>query len=169
MSQVKSFKTTAAKMAVGATAAGVAVVGVGSAAWAAPTNAKNSIPVMALCTNDQTYSLVVNGGGNGANSNSGQTFNAAHFTVTSNSVFVPTSFGESTFSEYINGQLVQTFTQPPAAKGNGNVTGPANATSLNCTYSFSQSQTDPTTGDVFTFMGSGSVVGFVPGTQSSAS
>jgi hypothetical protein len=162
LSHVESFKKTAAKIAVGAAAAGVAVVGVGSAAWAAPTNAKGAIQVAANCDNGKSYSLVVNGGGGGGNSNSGQTYNAAHF-LTSNSVFVPVSFGESTFSEYVNGVLVGQQTQPAAAKGNGNATGPANATSLSCTYSFSQSQTDPATGDVFTFTGSGSVVGFVPG------
>jgi len=151
--------------AVGAAAAGIAVVGMGSTAWAAPTGAKNAVPVTADC-GGQPYSLVVNGGGNGANSNNGQTFNAAHFTIISDSVLVPVSFGESTFSEYINGVLTQTFTQPPTAKGNGSISGPANATTLSCTYSFSQTQTDPTTGDVFTFTGAGSVVGFLPGSQS---
>jgi hypothetical protein len=169
---VKSFKTAAAKVAVGTAAASVAVVGVGSAAWAAPTNAKNATPVTAICgPNNTQYSLVVNGGGNGANSNSGQTFNAAHFTITSDSVFVPTSFGESTFTQTIhtpNGPVTQTINQPPTAKGNGSVTGPANATTLSCTYSFGQSYTDPTTGYLITFEGSGSVVGFVPGSQSGA-
>ena len=165
MSYVNSFKRTAAMAAVGAAAAGVAVVGMSSGAWAAPTGAKNAVPVTADC-GGQPYSLVINGGGNGANSNNGQTFNAAHFTITSDSLFVPVAFGESTFSEYINGVLVQSFTQPPTAKGNGNASGPANATTLSCTYSFSQAQTDPTTGDVFKFTGAGSVVGFVPGSQS---
>jgi hypothetical protein len=161
LSHAKSFKKKAAKLAVGAAAAGVAVVGIGSAAWAAPTNAKDATPVTAVCNNGQTYSLVVNGGGNGNNSNSGQTFNAAHF-VTSNSVFTPVSFGESTYSSYLNGVLQNSFTQPAVTKGNGNG-GPKNATPLSCTYSFSLSQTDPATGGLFTFSGSGSVVGFVPG------
>jgi hypothetical protein len=161
LSHVKSIKKVAAKMAVGAVAAGVALAGIGSAAWAAPTNAKDATPVKAVCDNGQTYWLVVNGGGNGANSNSGQTFNAAHF-ITSNSVFTPVSFGESTYSTYINGVLQGSFTQPAAAKGNGNG-GPKNATPLNCTYSFTITQTDPTTNDVFTFTGSGTVVGFVRG------
>jgi hypothetical protein len=168
---VKSFKTTAAKIAVGAAAASVAVVGVGSAAWAAPTNAKNATQVTAMCDNNQQYTLVVNGGGNGANSNNGQTFNAAHFIMTSDSAFVPTSFGETTFTQttYTNtGPVVETLTQPPTAKGNGSVTGPANAVQLKCTYSFHQSYTDPTTGFLITFDGSGSVAGFVPGTQSGA-
>jgi hypothetical protein len=151
----------AAKTAIGAAAAGAALVGIGSAAWAAPVNAKNATQVMAQCDDGNQYTLVVNGGGNGANSNSGQTYNAAHF-MTSNSVFTPVSFGVSTYSEYINGVLQNSFTQPAATQGNGN-SGPKNATPLSCTYNFSSSQTDPTTGDVFTFTGSGSVVGFVRG------
>jgi len=115
---------------------------------------------MAVCDNGQTYMLVVNGGGNGSNSNSGQTFNAAHF-ITSNSVFTPVSFGESTYTSYLNGMVVDQMTQPAVAKGNGNG-GPKNATALSCSYSFSFSQTDPTTGDVFSFTGTGTVVGFVP-------
>jgi hypothetical protein len=165
------LKKTAAKLAVGAAAAGIAVVGIGSAAWAAPTNAKGALPVTAVCDNGHTYSLVVNGGGGGGNGNgnSSQSYNAAHF-VTSNSVFVPVSFGESTFTQTdASGNVVFQQTQPAAAKGNGNATGPANATSLSCTYTFSQTVTDPTTGDVlFTNTGSGSVEGFLPGSQSSA-
>jgi hypothetical protein len=78
----------------------------------------------------------------------------------SNSVFTPASFRVSTYSSYINGVLQGTQTQPAVAKGNGSGGGSKNATPLSCKYSFSVSQTDPTTGDVFSFTGSGSVVGF---------
>jgi len=47
LSYVNSFKRTAAMAAVGAAAAGVAVVGMSSGAWAAPTSAKNAVPVTA--------------------------------------------------------------------------------------------------------------------------
>jgi hypothetical protein len=157
----KASIKTASKIVVGSAVAGIAVAGIGTAAWAAPTNAKDATTVMAPCDNGQTYALVVNGGGNGANSNSGQTYNAAHF-ITSNSVFTPVAFGDATYSSYLNGVLIDQQTQPGVEKGNGNG-GPKNATPLNCSYGFSFSQTDPTTGDVFTFTGSGTVTGFVRG------
>lgn len=149
------------------TVAGLAVVGAVmpafmSAAAAAPVNAPSAMPITLTCDNGVTYSAVVNGGGSD-HSNSGQTYNPAH-SVTDNTVLLPVAFGESTFSLYVNGQLVDQETQPPAAKGNAGV--PANATPVHCTYSFESSQTDPTTGDVYAFRGTGSVTGFIPGAGS---
>ena len=144
-------------------AASIAVPILAGTASAAPSNAKNAFPITVACDNGQTYSAVVIGGGSD-NSNSGQTYNAAHV-LTSNSVLIPTAFGESTYLLYVNGSLVDQETQPAAAKGGGNAGVPANATLVSCTYSFQQSQTDPTTGDVYTFIGAGTVEGFIPASQ----
>jgi hypothetical protein len=133
-----------------------ALVGTASAD---PSNAPNSLPVMITCNNGQTYEAVTNGGGNAPRQN----FAPAH-DLNSTSVLVPISFGESTFSSYLNGVLVDQETQPPAAKGNARV--PANTTALSCDYSFAGSGTDPNTGDVFSFTGSGTVVGFISGSNS---
>lgn len=151
------------KYAVGAAMVGAMVCGFGSAASAAPVGAKNALPVTLQCDNGMTYYAVVNGGGSD-NSNSGQTYSPAHST-TDNSILQPVAFGETTFSLYVNGELVDQETQPPAAKGGGNAGVPANATAISCDYSFQQSQTDPTTGDVYSFTGSGTVIGFIPASQ----
>ncbi len=128
-------------------------------ASADPANARNALPIMINCNNGQTYGAVTNGGGN----TSRQVFAPAH-DLNSTAVLIPISFGEATFSEHINGVLVDQETQPPARKGNARV--PANTMGVSCDYSFSQTQTDPNTGDVFRFSGSGTVDGFIPGAHS---
>jgi hypothetical protein len=152
------------KIAVGAVVAGALVCTAESTASAAPVNAKSAFPITLQCDNGMTYYAVVNGGGSG-NSNSGQTYNPAH-SVTDNSVLQPVAFGESTFSLYVNGELIDQEVSPPAAKGGGNAGVPANAAAINCSYTFEQSSTDPTTGQVFTFEGSGTVTGFIPASPS---
>ena len=128
-------------------------------ASADPSNARNALPVTISCNNGHTYEAVTNGGGNAPR----QVFAPAH-DLNSTAVLIPISFGESTFSVYMNGVLVDHGTQPPVAKGNARV--PANTTGVSCDYSFEQSQTDPKTGDVFTVSGSGTVEGFIPGARS---
>jgi hypothetical protein len=151
------------KLAVGVAVAGALLPAFASSASAAPVNAKSSFPVSIYCDNGQSYSAVVNGGG-GDNSNSGQTYNPAHV-VTNNTLLQPIAFGPSTFSLYINDELVEQDTQPGGSRGNGNAPMPKNATIVNCSYEFGSSQTDPTTGDVYTFVGDGTITAFIPAGQ----
>lgn len=138
--------------AMGLTAAVVgAVVGTGGVASAAPVNAKNAQRITLSCSNGQTYAVVVNSGGG----NQDKTTFTPGFILGTNQHIKPVSFGTFTFS--INGQVMGS--QPGSSRGQGKI--PPHATPLTCT--FSQSMTDPVTGDLLTF--SGSVVGYIPGNR----
>jgi len=126
-----------------AASAALAVAGVGPAS-ADP--AKGEL-VPLVCDDGGTYEVVV--AGNGA-------FTPAHDTA-SNTMFIPTGFGE--FHGVVSdseGQVLFEFTDPPATKGSSTK---ARATSIECTFSFSGEELDPELGLIH-FEGSGSVVGF---------
>jgi hypothetical protein len=115
----------------------VALVGASAVAVAAPINAPNAFPITIYCPSG-TYSAVVNG--NGA-------FTAAH-AVDSNTVLIPTAFGE--FIGTIGGVVV--VDDPASVKGHAV---PANGRVEQCYYT---AQFDTPDG---LFVGSGTVTGFV--------
>lgn len=111
---------------------------------AAPTNAKNAFPVTIVCPSG-TFEAVVNGNGG---------FTAAH-AVDSNTVLIPIAFGvfTGTFTD-ANG-VTSTETEPATTKGKAV---PANGAVENCNYTV-----DLPFPDGSSFVGSGSVTGFIPG------
>jgi hypothetical protein len=116
---------------------------------AAPAGADpaHGFPVPLDCDNGVTYAAVVSGNGE---------FTPAHDTA-SNTILVPTSFGE--FSGTVtdsSGTVIDSFTDPAVSKGASNR---ARATSVTCTFSFTETFEDPELG-LLTFNGSGSVSGF---------
>lgn len=111
---------------------------------AAPASADPKGETFALTCEGTTYIVVV--GGNGL-------FTPAHDTG-GNTNFVPVSFGEFTGTVTDeNGDVVDTFTEPPATKGAGK-----NA-DLDCSYTFTGTFEDPELG-LLTFAGTGTVSGF---------
>jgi hypothetical protein len=126
------------RVAFVAVAAGVAVIGVGGAAAADPMG--EAFPV--VCDNGVTYQVVVAGNGQ---------FTPAH-DVASNSILVPTAFGETTFTVTDPEGNVTTETTPPVSKGSAS---PPLATTTSCTFHVEGSE------DGFTFVLVGSVTGFV--------
>jgi hypothetical protein len=100
------------------------VVGGAATASAAPPERE---PIPLVCDNGETYEVVVNG--NGA-------FTPGNI-VDSTGVFVPTAFGAVTFhAETPTGEVTE-FTEPPTAKGAGEV-GPGNRPSVTCTVEVHQ-------------------------------
>jgi hypothetical protein len=119
--------------AVGALAA----VAIAPTAGADPTNAKNVLPLQAVC-GTETVTVVVNGNGE---------FTPAHL-IDSTSVFIPTSFDiTSTFTPTGGSTETETDTSAKAAPIKGTIT---------CTIPF-QSFTSP----FGTFTLEGSVTGFL--------
>ncbi len=97
------------------------------------------------CDNGVTYLVTANGNGD---------FTPAHDSA-STSVLIPVSFGE--FSGTItdqNGEVVDSFVDPPRAKG------PAKNADVHCTFTITNTFDDPDLGPL-TFTGTGSVSGFV--------
>jgi hypothetical protein len=134
-------------LAVAAAAGALATLGLASPATADPGNASDAIVL--VCDNGHTYNATV--AGNGA-------FTPAH-DLGSNSILVPTAFGEihGTVTD-AGGAVLAEFTDAPTTKGKSTK---ARATSTTCTFSFSQTGFDEEFGQVVTFSLSGSVTGFV--------
>jgi hypothetical protein len=100
------------------------------------------------CDNGVTYDVVVTGAG---------VFTPAH-DLASNTIVVPTSFGE--FHGVLTdaeGNVIEEFTDPGMFKGSATK---ARGTSVTCTFDFEDTFEDPVLG-VVTFSGSGTVTGFV--------
>ena len=127
------------------TLAAVLGVAIAAPATADPTNHNDVFTV--ACDNGITYQAV--GGGNGH-------FTPAH-DVASNTILVPTAFGEvhGTTTDS-HGTVIDEFTEPPSAKGNSTRD---RRTSTNCTFNFGGTFEDPDLGTL-TFAGSGTVTGF---------
>jgi hypothetical protein len=124
-----------------------ATLGTASGASADPSKGDVGIPV--VCDNGITYVIAANG--NGA-------FTPAH-DMASTTMLIPTSFGEfhGTITDS-DGNVIDSFTDPPMTKGNsGNH---ARATTTSCGYTITDTFEDPDLGTL-TFTGEGSVTGFV--------
>jgi hypothetical protein len=119
-------------------------------ALAAPAHADPQGDSFALvCDNGSAYTVTANGNGD---------FTPALDTE-SNTVFVPTSFGEfhGTVTNAETGELIDTFTEPGGMKGKSER---SRATSVHCTFSFSGDEFDPDLGITIHFEASGTVTGF---------
>jgi hypothetical protein len=117
-------------------------------ASADPIRSPRSFVEQLACDNGVTYEVVVTGAG---------LFTPAH-DLASNSILVPTEFGE--FHGVLTdaqGNVLEEFTDPPLLKGNAPQD---HATSVTCTFDFEETFTDPELGLV-TFQGEGSVIAFV--------
>ena len=101
------------------------------------------------CDNGSTYTVITAGNGD---------FTPAH-DADSNTVFVPTGFGEfhGTITDAETGELIEEWTDPPAIKGRSDK---QRGTSLTCTFSFSGEEFVPELGGLVHFEGGGSVMGF---------
>jgi len=132
------IKRVCGRVAFVAVAAGVTALGASGVAAADPSGDTFSV----ACDNGATYQVVVKGNG---------LFTPAH-DVNSNSVLVPTSFGQITFTVTDPEGNVTTETEPPVSKGSS---GHPRATTTSCT--FHQEGTE----DGFSFVVDGSVTGFV--------
>lgn len=119
--------------------AGALLASVGAAA--APVKAPNAFPITIVCPSG-TYEAVVNGNGS---------FTAAHSTTT-NQVLIPIAFGEFTATITDPQGNTTMVIQPPMAKGSSN---PRNGAVEECVYYVN------VTFPGGTFVGSGSVTGFV--------
>ncbi len=133
-----NIRPVGVRVAFVAVAAGVAVLGAGGVAAADPMG--EAFPV--VCDNGVTYQVVVAGNGQ---------FTPAH-DVASNSILVPTAFGETTFTVTDPEGNVTTETTPPVSKGSAS---PPLATTTSCTFHVEGSE------DGFTFVLEGNVTGFV--------
>ena len=133
-----SIKPVCGRVAFVAVAAGVTVLAAGGVAAADPMG--EAFPV--VCDNGVTYQVVVAGNGQ---------FTPAH-DVASNSLLVPTAFGEITVTATDPEGNVTTETTPPVSKGSAS---PPLATTTRCTFHVEGSE------DGFTFVAEGSVTGFV--------
>ena len=102
-----------------------------------------------VCDNGVTYEVTINGNGE---------FTPAHDS-TSNSILVPTAFGElhGTITD-ANGNVIDEFVDPAAFKGRSDKQ--TRATTTACTFTITDSFDDPDLGPV-TFTGVGSVTGFI--------
>jgi hypothetical protein len=125
----------------------LATLGLAAPAVADPGDASN--PIVLVCDNGHTYNATV--AGNGA-------FTPAH-DLGSNSILVPTAFGEihGTVTS-TSGTVLAEFTDPPTTKGSSEK---PRATSTTCTFSLSLTGFDEEFGQVITFSLTGSVTGFV--------
>jgi hypothetical protein len=101
------------------------------------------------CDNGSSYTVTASGEG---------AFTPA-FDADSNTVFIPTSFGEfnAVVTNAETGEVIDGFSEPPAVKGSS---GKARATTLNCTFTFSGDEYVPELGFTIHFEGTGSVTGF---------
>lgn len=101
------------------------------------------------CDNGSSYTVTASG--NGA-------FTPA-LDADSNTVFVPTSFGEfhGVVTNADTDEVIDEFTDPPAVKGSS---GKDRATTVDCTFTFTGEEFVPELGFTIHFEGSGSVTGF---------
>jgi hypothetical protein len=132
------------------TVAGLAVAAtLGTAGVASADPSKGDVGVPVVCDNGITYAVAVNGNGN---------FTPAH-DMASTTVLVPTSFGEfhGTITDS-DGNVIDSFTDPPMTKGNSGAH--ARATTTSCVYTITNTFEDPDLGTL-TFTGGGVVTGFV--------
>jgi len=128
---------------------GLALVAAAGPVAADPVNAPEATHVPLTCDNGHTYDAVVNGDGD---------FSPAH-DLNSNKMLVPTSFGEFTGTiTDSEGNVLDSFTDPPSSKGQSGKKHRKTATS--CTFTFGETFEDPELGTL-TFSGAGSVTGFV--------
>jgi hypothetical protein len=124
--------------------AALCIAGVPTPAGADPTGAKNASVFDLVCDDGTTTEIVVNGNGN---------WTPGH-DLGSNAIFVPVSFGEVTGTVTdTEGDVVDTFTEPPATKGSGK------HADLQCMFSGTFSFPDPDLG-LLTVTVSGDVAGF---------
>jgi len=102
-----------------------------------------------VCDNGVTCEVTINGNGE---------FTPAHDSA-SNSILVPTAFGElhGTITD-ANGNVIDEFVDPAAFKGSSD--NQTRATTTACTFTITDSFDDPDLGPV-TFTGVGSVTGFI--------
>ena len=130
--------------ALTALAMGTAVLTAAPPASADPAKGQ---PVLLECDNGQSYVTVVRGNGN---------WTPVHDTA-SNSIFIPTSFGEQsgTITDEA-GNVVEEFTEPPSTKG---ASEKARGTATSCTFSVTFTFEDPDLG-LLTGSVSGDVSGF---------
>ena len=135
------------RFTIGTFAAGLAVA-LAAPATADPTHGENGEPFEIVCDNGHTYSAVGNGNGE---------FTPAH-DLDSNTILVPTAFGEfhGTVTD-AQGNVIDEFTEPGGSKGNSTRD---RRTSTSCTFSFHGTEEDPDLG-LITFDGTGTVTGFV--------
>ena len=121
----------------------LALAAVGQPASADP---KGDVVTIA-CDNGNTYSAVVKGNGD---------WTPAH-DLASNTILVPTAFGESTFTiTDSEGNVIDSETDPGSTKGHANK---PRKTSTDCTFSFGGTEEDPDLGTL-TFSATGTVSGF---------
>jgi hypothetical protein len=122
-------------------ATGGLVLGIAAAPATADPKKGELVPLD--CDNGQTYSAYVNGNGE---------FTPAH-DADSNSMLIPTSFGEfhGTVTDS-QGNVVDEFTEPGAAKGKS-ASGKKDL--ITCEFSFEGTE------DGLTFKGGGTVTGFI--------
>jgi hypothetical protein len=132
------IKRVSGRVAFVAVAAGVTVLGASGVAAADPPG--EAFPV--VCDNGVTYQVVVAGNGQ---------FTPAH-DVASNSILVPTAFGETTITVTDPEGNVTTETDPPVSKGSSS---PPLATTASCTFHVEATE------DGFSVVVDGSVTGFV--------
>ena len=124
-------------------AAGLALGVAAAPAGAGPV--KETVPL--VCDNGRTYTAVLNGNGE---------FTPAR-DVDSNSVFVPLSFGEFSFTiTDSQGNVLDSDTEPGVAKGQS---GKNAKNTITCTFSFTG--TEVVEGETLTFTGGGSVTGYI--------
>lgn len=122
----------------------IAAGGLIAALAATPASADpkgDTFPV--VCDNGKTYILTANGNGE---------FTPGHDT-NSTAVLIPLSFGPFTGTATYPDGTSETFTEPGSSKGRS---GKNARGTVNCTFTFSGADEDGTT-----FMGSGSVTGYV--------
>ena len=107
-----------------------------------------------------TFQLVCDSGSSyTVTSSNGEGAFTPAFDADSNTVFVPTSFGEfdAVVTNAETGEVIDGFTEPPAIKGSS---GKARATAVDCTFTFSGEEYVPELGFTIHFEGSGTVTGF---------
>jgi hypothetical protein len=102
-----------------------------------------------VCENGVIYEVTINGNGE---------FTPAHDSA-SNSILVPTAFGElhGTITD-ADGNVIDEFVDPAASKGSSD--SQTRATTTACTFTITDSFDDPDLGPL-TFTGVGSVTGFI--------
>jgi hypothetical protein len=102
-----------------------------------------------VCENGVIYEVTINGNGE---------FTPAHDSA-SNSILVPTAFGElfGTITD-AGGNVIDEFVDPAASKGSSDSR--TRATTTACTFTITDSFDDPDLGPL-TFTGVGSVTGFI--------
>ena len=142
------MKRTIARIGAALAITMASVSSVAGIASADPVGSPVSFVVSLACDNGVNYEVIVSGNG---------PFAVAH-DLASNSILVPTGFGE--FHGVLTdaeGNVVDEFTDPPVTKGNATRD---RATSATCTFEVEETFTIPELGLV-TLHGEGSVIGFV--------